>query len=148
MTRIWTTLFFLHAASAVAAESACCRLFGFDASSILGADAAVCGKVRDADERNEAEAVTQEDRRRATQCALDAQARGRAFVYTYRLLASPDVDLVYQAVFGVHGERLLLRMGLYAGENIRSVENCAALTVQPDGKVSKQGCYMRQGIFD
>ena len=48
----------------------------------------------------------------------------------------------------MHGERLLLRMGLYAGENIRSVENCTAPTVQPDGKVRKQGCYLRQGILD
>jgi hypothetical protein len=132
----------------VAAEPLCCRLFGFDASSMLGPEAAACGRIVDADERHEAEAATLEERGRATQCALEAQAHGRAFVYTYRLLAAPDVDLVYQAVFGLHGERLLLRMGLYAGENIRSVENCAALTVQADGKVSKQGCYLRQGIVD
>ena len=91
-------------------------------------------KILDADERNEAESGHSEDHRRATACALEAQARGRAFVYTYRLLASPDVDLVYQAVFGAHGERLLLRMGLYAGENIRTVESCAALTVQPTAR--------------
>lgn len=148
MKRIWITLFVLQAAPAVGADPACCKMFGFDASSILGEDAAICGKILDADERNEAESDTREDHRRATACALEAQARGRAFVYTYRLLASPDVDLVYQAVFGVHGERLLLRMGLYAGENIRSVENCTALTVQPDGKVRKEGCYLRQGILD
>jgi hypothetical protein len=148
MTRIGITLFFLHATAAAAAESACCRLFGFDAAPILGADAAVCGQIRDADERNQAEADTREDHRRATACALEAQARGRAFVYTYRLLASPDVDLVYQVVFGMHGERLLMRMGLNAGENIRSVESCATLTVQPDGKVRKEGCYLRQGILD
>jgi hypothetical protein len=143
-----TALIALHAPWVLAADPACCRLFGFDASSMLGPEAAVCGRIVDADERNEAEAVTQEDRQRATRCALEAQARGRAFVYTYRLLASPDVDLVYQAVFGANGERLLLRMGRYAGENIRSVENCAALTVQPDGKVRKEGCYLRQGILD
>ncbi len=148
MTRIWITLFCLHVTPAAAAEPACCRLFGFDASSILGADAAVCGEIRDADERNEAESDTRENRRRATACALEAQARGRAFVYTYRLLASPDIDMVHQAVFGAHGERLLLRMGRYAGENIRTVENCAALTVQADGKVSKEGCRLRQGILD
>ncbi len=148
MTRTWMALFALQAAATVAAEPACCKMFGFDASSILGNDAVACGKILDADERNEAESVTLEDRRRATQCALEAQARGRAFVYTYRLLAAPDVDLVYQAVFGAHGERLLLRMGLYAGENIRSVESCATLTVQPDGKVRKEGCYLRQGILD
>jgi hypothetical protein len=143
----WTLLAF-HSPGLLAADAACCRLFGFDASSLLGPEAAVCGRIVDADERNESEVVTVEDRRRATQCALEAQARGRAFVYTYRLLASPDVDMVYQAVFGVRGERLLLRMGLYAGENIRSVENCAALTVQADGKVRKEGCYLRQGILD
>jgi hypothetical protein len=148
MTRIWITLFALQAAPAVVADPACCKLFGFDASSILGEDAAICGKILDADERHAAESETREDRGRATACALDAQARGRAFVYTYRLLASPDVDLVYQAVFGARGERLLLRMGLYAGENIRSVENCAALTVQADGQVRKEGCYLRQGILD
>ena len=148
MTRIWIALFCLHVTPAAVAEPACCRLFGFDASSILGTDAAVCGEIRDADERNEAESDTRENRRRATACALEAQARGRAFVYTYRLLASPDVDMVHQVVFGVHGERLLLRMGRYAGENIRTVESCAALTVQADGKVSKEGCRMRQGILD
>lgn len=148
MTRIWITLFVLLAAPAVVADPACCKLFGFDASSILGADAAICGKILDADERNEAESRTREERGRATACALEAQARGRAFVYTYRLLASPDVDMVYQAVFGTRGERLLLRMGLYAGENIRTVENCAALTVQADGKVRKEGCHLRQGIVD
>jgi len=82
------------------------------------------------------------------QCALAAQARGSAFVYTYRLLISPDVDLVHQAVFGMHGERLLLRMGLYQGENIRTVEACATLTVQADGRVAKQGCRLRQGVLD
>ncbi len=133
---------------ALAAEPPCCTLFGFDASSMLGPEAAVCGRITDADERNETEAVTAEDRRRATQCALEAQARGRAFVYTYRLVASPDIDLVYQAVFGARGERWLLRMGRYAGENIRSVESCAELTVQTDGKVRKEGCYLRQGILD
>ena len=142
----WTLL--LWAGGSLSAEAPCCRLFGFDAAPILGADAAVCGKILDADDRDAAESETREDRRRATACALEAQAQGRAFVYTYRLLASPDVDLVYQAVFGANGERLLLRMGRYAGENIRSVENCAALTVQPDGKVRKEGCYLRQGILD
>ena len=148
MTRIWITPFVLLAAPAVAADPACCKMFGFDASSILGEDAAICGRILDADQRNEAEAETREERRRATACALQAQARGRAFVYTYRLLASPDVDMVYQAVFGARGERLLLRMGLYAGENIRTVEKCAALTVQADGKIGKEGCYLRQGIVD
>jgi hypothetical protein len=143
----WTLLALLSP-PLFAAEPACCRLFGFDASSMLGSEAAVCGRIVDADERNAAQAATLEERQRATQCALDAQARGRAFVYTYRVLASPDIDLVYQAVFGTRGERLLLRMGLYDGENIRSVEMCAALTVQADGKVRKEGCQMRRGIVD
>lgn len=138
----------LLAGGSLSAEAPCCRLFGFDASSMLGPEAAVCGRIVDADDRNKAQSETLEERQRATQCALEAQARGRAFVYTYRLLASPDVDMVYQAVFGARGERLLLRMGLYAGENIRSVENCAALTVQADGKVRKVGCHLRQGIVD
>jgi hypothetical protein len=138
----------LTAPWSLATDFGCCRLFGFDASSILGVEAAICGEIRDADERNEARRETLEDRRRATQCALEAQARGRAFVYTYRLLASPDVDLIHQAVFGAHGERLLLRMGLYGGENIRTVEVCAALTVLADGQVARQGCRARQGIFD
>jgi hypothetical protein len=131
-----------------AAEPVCCRLFGFDAAPVLGDEPAVCGEIRDADQRREAESLTLEDRRRATQCALDAQARGRAFVYTYRLLVAPDVDLVYQAVFGAHGERLLLRMGVYQGENIRTVEACSTLTVQADGQVAKQGCHLRHGILD
>lgn len=142
----WTLL--LLAGGALAAEAPCCKLFGFDAAPILGNEAAACGKILDADNRDQAESATREDRRRATACALEAQAQGRAFVYTYRLLAKPDIDLVYQAVFGAHGERLLLRMGLYNGENIRTVEACATLTVQADGQVAKQGCRLRQGIFD
>ena len=144
----WSLLAVLQASTNIAAEPACCRLFGFDASSMLGDEAAVCGRIRDASERHEAEAVTREDRRDAIRCALDAQSRRQAFVYTYRLLAEPDIDLVYQAVFGAHGERLLLRMGLYQGENIRTVESCATLTVRADGQVAKQGCRLRHGILD
>ena len=146
--RTWIALFALQAAPAIGAEPSCCRLFGFDAASILGDDAAVCGRIRDADDRDAAEVETREDRRRATQCALDAQSQGRAFVYTWRLLVEPDIDLVSQAVFGAHGERLLLRMGMYRGENIRTVEACASLTVQADGQVRKQACRARQGILD
>ncbi len=142
----WILLLF--AGGSLSAEAPCCRMFGLDASSILGPDAAVCGKIQDADDRDEAESVTRENRRHATACALEAQAQRRAFVYTYRLLISPDVDLVYQAVFGARGERLLLRMGLYQGENIRTVETCATLTVQPDGQVAKHGCRLRQGTLD
>jgi hypothetical protein len=141
----WVLLF---ACEPLSAAAPCCSLFGFDASSILGADPAVCGAIRDADNRDDAEAESREDRRRATQCALDAQARGRAFVYTYRLLVTPDIDVVSQAVFGARGERLLLRMGLYRGENIRTVEACASLVVQADGQLKKQGCRARQGILD
>jgi hypothetical protein len=148
MIRNLVMLLVLPLAPASAAEPACCRLFGFDASPILGNDASRCGKLRDADDRDEAEAETRADRQHATQCALEAQARGRAFVYTYRLLVEPDIDLVSQAVFGAHGERLLLRMGLYRGENIRTVEACASLTVRADGQVMKQGCRARQGILD
>jgi hypothetical protein len=68
-------------------------------------------------------------------------------VYTYRLLAAPDIDMVTQAVFGVHGERLLLRMGLYRGENIRTVERCAALEVTADGKLKPRGCRLRRGTL-
>jgi hypothetical protein len=148
MKRTWMALGILHTAAAVAADPACCRLFGFDASPMLGAEPAICGNILDFDERNAAQGGTLEERRRATQCALEAQAKGRAFVYTYRLLASPDIDLVTQAVIGAHGERLLLRMGLHRGENIRTVESCASLMVQPDGRVAKRGCRPRQGIFD
>jgi hypothetical protein len=142
----WTLL--LWAGGSLSADAPCCRLFGLDASLILGHDAAVCGKIRDADDRDAAESETREDRRHATACALEAQARGRAFVYTYRLLVSPDIDMVYQAVFGAHGERLLLRMGLYQGENIRTVEACSTLSVQADGQVAKQGCRLRQGTLN
>jgi len=129
-------------------DASCCRLFGFDAASMLGKEPAFCGELRDADGRDEAESLTREDRRRATQCALDAQSQGRAFVYTYRLLVSPDIDVINQAVFGVHGERLLLRMGLYQGENIRTIESCTTLRVQADGQVVKQDCRRRAGVLD
>ena len=143
-----TAILLLQASAILAGDSPCCRLFGFDAAPLLGPDPALCGALRDADDRVQAETETRQDRRRATECALEAQARGRAFVYTYRLLVEPDIDLVQQAVFGARGERLLLRMGLYGGENIRTVEACTSLTVQPDGRVSKQGCRTRQGILD
>jgi hypothetical protein len=139
---VWILSIALGMPPASAGDSPCCRLFGFDASPMLGADAAMCGRILDADERREAESGTLEERRRATSCALEAQAQGRAFVYTYRLLVSPDVDMVNQAVFGAKGERLLLRMGLYQGENIRSIESCASLTVLADGRIDKQGCHI------
>lgn len=148
MKRVCMTLLAGLAVPAIGAEPACCRLFGFDATAMLGTDAAVCGGIRDAADRDAAEAATREDRRRATRCALEAQTQRRAFVYTYRLLVEPDIDLVQQAIFGAHGERLLLRMGLYGGENIRTVEACESLTVQPDGQVKKQGCLARQGLLD
>lgn len=142
MTRTWVPLLALQAASALAAEPACCKLFAFDASAMLGKDAAVCGAIRDATDRDQAESLTRQDRRRATQCALEAQDQGRAFVYTYRLLVSPDVDMINQAVFGAKGERLLLRVGLYQGENIRSVETCASLTVRADGRIDERDCHI------
>jgi hypothetical protein len=142
-----TSLPLLLAATVVAGEPVCCRLFGFDATDILGNEPRLCGAIRDADEPQAAELETLADRRQATQCALEAQSQGRAFVYTYRLLAAPDIDMVTQAVFGVHGERLLLRMGLYRGENIRTVERCAALEVMADGKLKPRGCRLRRGTL-
>ena len=133
--------------AAVAAEPPCCKLFDLDASAMLGPDAAVCGRIVTAGAPNQARDESSEERQRATRCALDAQRQRRAFVYTYRLLAAPDMDLVVQAVFGAHGERLLMRMGLYQRENIRTVENCNSLVVLSDGKVEKDGCTLRHGTF-
>lgn len=139
---IWLALLVsIGAPLAVAAAPACCRLFGIDATPMLGRDPAMCGRVVGTGLPDQAQADTIEDRRRATQCALEAQAQGRAFVYTYRLLVPPDIDLISQAVFGAHGERMLLKLGKYARENIRSVEICEALTVLPDGKLRSAGCY-------
>jgi hypothetical protein len=132
----------LHPVCAFATDSPCCALFGFDAAPMLGQDAALCGRIVDADRRRAAESETLENRRRATQCALEAQGQGRAFVYTYRPLISPDIDMINQAVFGTKGQRLLLRMGLYQGENIRSVETCASLTVLADGRIAKRSCHI------
>lgn len=140
-------LLMLQASAVFAGDPVCCRLFGFDATDILGKDPSICGAIRDADQRHEAEAETLADRRLATQCALEAQAQDRAFVYTYRLLAAPDIDMVTQAVFGAHGERMLLRMGLFRGENIRTVEICSTMDVLADGKVKSQGCRLRQGTL-
>jgi len=139
--RVWPALMLIQAQLALAAPPACCRLFGFDATPILGADPAVCGKVVSGDSPMEAQTESVEERRRATQCALEAQEQKRAFVYTYRLLAPPDMDLIVQAVFGAHGERMLMKLGLFARENIHTVEVCDALTVLPDGKVRESGCY-------
>lgn len=140
MTRVGTALLSLHAALTMGAEPACCKLFGFDASAMLGKDAVVCGSIVTADAPNQARNESGKERQRAAQCAAEAQRQGRAFVYTYRVLASPDVDLITQAVFGAHGERILLRMGLNARENIRTIEHCEALTVLSDGLLKTAGC--------
>ena len=124
-----------------AADPLCCRLFGFDASNWLGTEAVACGNISDADERSRAEALAWEERRRATQCALEAQAKRRAFVYTYRMLVSPDVDMINQAVFGANGERMWLRKGQSGGQNLYSIEVCNELTVLADGKLKGSGCY-------
>jgi hypothetical protein len=124
-----------------AAAPVCCRLFGIDATPMLGPDPVVCGKVVTGDRRIEAEEETQEDRRRATKCALEAQAQGRAFVYTYRLLVPPDIDVITQAVFGAQGERMLLKLGRFRGENIHTVETCETLSVLPDGKLKGAACF-------
>ena len=94
---------------------------------------------------------TRDERRRATRCALEAQAQGRAFVYTYRELLTPDIDLIVQALFGVRGERLLLKSGRFAAEDMRMTEVCAKLTVLPDGKLHGDGCtsahsFIRSGL--
>jgi hypothetical protein len=36
---------------------------------------------------------------------------------------------------------MLLKLGKFARENIRSVEICESLTVLPDGKLKGAGCY-------
>jgi len=139
--KCWSAFLFIGAQATIAASPVCCRLFGFDATRMLGPDAVVCGKLVDADSRTEAQNESSAERKRATQCALEAQAQNRAFVYTYRLLAAPDMDLIVQAVFGAHGERMFMKLGLYAGENMHKVETCQSLTVLPDGKVKGAGCY-------
>src|SRR5262245_25393441 len=127
-------------AAPLSASPACCKIFGIDLSGMLGRDPAVCGQVRDADERNETQAAILEDRQRATQCALEAQAANRPFVYTYRMFSPPDIDLIVQAVSGEDGRRMVLKMGNTKHRNIRTIEDCATLTVQPDGKLRTSGC--------
>ena len=139
---VWTAPMFIHSLLASAAMPVCCRLFEFDASSMLGAAPAVCGIIADGDTPPEAQAESTEERKRATRCALEAQQQGRAFVYTYRLVAPPDIDMITQAVFGAHGERLLMKLGIYGQENIRTVAVCSSLTVLPDGKLKGGGCYL------
>jgi hypothetical protein len=136
------------AASPASADPACCKLFGLDATPILGDDPALCGEVRDADDRPEAEALTREDRQQAANCARAAQAAGRSYVYTYRQLISPDVDLLVQAVVGTHGERLLMKLGNFRGENIRSTEVCARLDLQPNGRIDARGCTPWHPLID
>jgi len=148
MTRAGIALLLVAAGSAVAADPMCCMLFGIDASTMLGKDAVACGRIVTADAPNQSRDESSAERQRATQCALEAQSLGRAFVYSYRVLASPDIDLLTQAVFGAHGEHMLLRMGLNAGENIRTVERCESLTVLPDGLVRSSGCHSTYPAID
>ncbi len=141
---IWTTLAILSASFAGADSLVCCRIFDIDATPILGADPAVCGKIPDADTAQD----TRDERNRATLCAREAQSQGRAFVYTYRELLSPDIDLIVQALFGVRGERLLLKTGRFAAEDVRMVEVCGALTVLPDGKLQGKGCTPAHSLIE
>ena len=134
----------MTALPAGAASPACCRLFEFDATPILGRDPAICGKIPDADTPEE----TVDERRSATRCALAAQTQGRAFVYTYRELIPPDIDLIVQAVFGVRGEQVLLKAGRFARQDVHTAEICARLTVMSDGKLVGEGCENAQGYID
>ena len=129
---------------AAAGTPVCCRIFDIDVTSILGDDPAVCGKIPDADTSEE----TVDERRRATQCALAAQSQGRAFVYSYRTLIPPDIDLIVQAVFGARGERLLLKTGRFAAENVRNTELCGELTVLADGTLQGRACQDAYSYFD
>ena len=104
----------------------------------------LCGRVPDADTTNEAA----DAKRVAKACALDAQSRGRAFVYTYRELIPPDVDLIVQAVFGAHGERLLLKAGRFGRQDVRMTQVCDRLAVRGDGTLESVGCYDTQPYFD
>lgn len=137
---VLATAGFLAASSAGETSPACCKLFGLDATPILGDEPAICGELRDADDRPEAESLAREHRKRAAECARSAQASGRSFVYTYRQLVSPDVDLVVQAVAGTRGARLLLKLGNFRGENLHSMEVCAKLDVLEDGRIASRGC--------
>jgi len=138
----WAALMIIPPWLVSAAAPVCCKLFEFDASAMLGQDPAVCGRIVDGDAPDEARMETVEERKRATRCALEAQQQGRAFVYTYRLVVPPDIDMITQAVFGAHGERLLMKLGIYGQENIRTVAVCSSLTVLPDGKLKGSGCYL------
>ena len=141
---VWTTLAILNASLAGAASPHCCRIFDIDATSILGDDPASCGEVPDSDTSSEA----REARNRATRCALAAQEQGRAFVYTYRELVESEMDLVVQAVFGTRGERLLLKIGTFGAEYIRSIEVCAQLAVLPDGRLKTAGCTDSHSLIE
>jgi hypothetical protein len=142
-------LLILAAAAPLAAtEPACCKLFGLDASPILGDDAAICGHVVDAADHVDAETLVREHRKQAAACARAAQAEGRSFVYTYRQLIWPDVDMVVQAVAGTRGERLLMKLGNHRGENIRSIEACAKLAILPEGRIEGRGCTTRHALID
>jgi hypothetical protein len=141
---IWTALAILGAPLAGADSPVCCRIFEIDATPILGNDPAVCGKIPDADTSED----TRDERRRATRCALEAQSQDRAFVYTYRELITPDIDLIVQALFGVRGERLLLKTGSFGAEDVRMAEVCTRLTVLPDGKLRGEGCTSAHSFID
>jgi hypothetical protein len=123
-------------------------MFGLDVTPIIGDGPALCGQILDARDLIEAQTVAQEEKVRAAQCARDAQANGRAYVYSYRFVAAPDVDLIVQAVSGIHGEHLLLKMGRLKYENIRSRAVCTSLNVLPDGKVAAEGCYDWDPLLD
>jgi hypothetical protein len=129
---------------AAADAPVCCRIFSIDATPILGDAPALCGQVSDVETTEEAAA----EKRRAATCAREAQAQRRAFVYTYRELIPPDVDLVVQAVFGTRGERILLKAGRFAREDVRSLEVCATLAVQSEGTLRTAGCTTEHELLE
>lgn len=141
-------LSFTAASLAAAADPACCRLFGIDATPILGDDPAICGELRDANDRPDTEALAREDRKHAAECARAAQAAGRSYVYTYRQLVSPDIDVVIQAVSGVDGQHLLLNFGNFRGENQRSAHVCAQLKVLAGGLIEARGCLPSHPLLE
>ena len=111
----------------------CCRIFSIDATPILGEDAVLCGRVPDADTTDEAAAA----KRGAKSCALDAQSRGRAFVYTYRELIPPDVDLIVGD--GTVIERAILDKDCRIGRDVRILNDKGVQDAEGDNYVIRDG---------
>ena len=79
-------------------------------------------------------------------CAVSALLRLEQLIQ--EAVVTVPRDLIVQAVFGAHGERLLLKAGRFGRQDVRMTQVCDRLAVRGDGTLESVGCYDTQPYFD